>query len=627
MEYQQSSGKPASGSVVGERPAGRRALRNFSRPSVIVVLLLATSALIFGTVQWSSTPKMVATDVHGVFPAFAQTDTSSPTEWTNYLEPIVKCGPNNAASQANCPAGSASIAWYIKGGSIEVKWNLVAPTKTSTISGNSGGSPGSYVDTDTNQRVNDWWSCNGDTTNCASPPHKPVIFMIEPTSYSAPATGSINPGVPNWYACPGGSSPCVGQSATLTSTADGIITVSTGSSITFLVGTLVGSNPKNGCTVGSSDGATQCVAVSGTSTAMDGTWAICDHRTTIGSTTCQDPSSTRLSLISTAAAVSSTSGTIGNPIMDLATNYCGEGGLPVFWTNNFSSAIHDYMTHVFTVWGGTSLTGNPPPAAVVEFEPGFLHGYESLISGNNSANAGTNSCRSILNAAGYPAGEPNGANFLVGTYLTAQYQWLAGSVAGVLTNKPISVSVNFSIFGSNPDTATPMSIAKAAVANGLGINSNGLQRGNPATPSLWEAAYSFPADITVDNDAPRVFDLYAHGARGAIWQTVKFSDPTNVLNTPNGGQCGGDKTCSDAAAVGPMGLIISWAIQRGVNVLEPYMRTVECATVGLNGVPWANGFGYPGQDTLVPENYNSCENPGAGMPYDKAFIYAGQQLN
>lgn len=74
--------------------------------------------------------------------------------------------------------------------------------------------------------------------------------------------------------------------------------------------------------------------------------------------------------------------------------------------------------------------------------------------------------------------------------------------------------------------------------------------------------------------------------------------------------------------VGPMGLLLPWAVQRGVNVLEPYVRTVECVEPG-----WTNSLGYSSQDSLVRENYSNCKNPGAGMPYDKAFIYAGQQLN
>ncbi|HEV2378713.1 MAG TPA: hypothetical protein VG206_02840 [Terriglobia bacterium] len=547
-------------------------------------------------------------DPHGIFIVNVIGHSQS-SEWTPYVLPLIGgCIGSNPCA----PIGNA-----VKGASVFYAWSAVSPSGPPGVSGGcgqacTGGTPSVWSDTSQTNMAVDWDTCNG-SGNCPTAPHKKVAWELGATNYADPGAGNVNTAVPAWYSAQVG----LATIALTNQTTYGVINITTSSNIKFLVGTLVGTNPAHGCIPQSgdalfgqaSDGVTQCAQIlgeTGSYTSLNGYYAICDSRTT----GCSDPTLTSLSLYTTTTTAltdSSPTGTVSNPIMDVdnsalgtTADKCGQGGVPVFWGQNFQNAYHTYESHEFTTWANDSRVAYLRVGQGIGFENSPANG------GNVSSDTGTN-CRAVLHGAGYPDTEPSNCGSGGGcafweTYLSNQFTWLKNNVMSGVTI-PVEAALSYTLFATK-DSGAPITEAVNAVAAGLTLNSNGMRLSN--------LGYTYPHAGYCDNDSCDAFTLH-RGPNSFTWQMLGLSDPTGKVTLAT---CGSDSICKNAVNNGPITQLFGLLPALGVQRVEPYSRDVECTISGFNG----NSFGV---DSLVPNTYAACAAAG----YLETLIALGKIIN
>ena len=513
----------------------------------IVSLLVLGSVILYARPQstpFSSNFASVPTAVRGIFATFPNPHSSA--DWNPYILNLIK---DTVPGQTFTP--------LIKGAAGLVTWNQVATAGPTTL----GGTP-TYVGGDTalTTIVNDWDTCNG---GCTPAPHKQTLIQIATTSYNDPGAGVFNAGLPTWFTNR--------IATTAISRASNVITV-----------TVAGGTPFR-MFVGSLTSPAQSIQILGaTPSDLNGIWTIC----TMPTAGCSAPTNTQITATSSGANESaSVQGTVGNPSMDfdnnalsLPSDLCGNGGIPVWWSQNFINAYRDMVNHELTLWGGDSR--------IAGFKIGFGIGFENY-PGRQNGRTNSSNCRTVLEAAGYPAKGSDplpadaGGAWWVSTYLLPQITWLTGLG---LTTKPLWVPLSYTDFGPNPDTPNVVAQGVNNNAAKLSFSSEGL--------SIQDIGYFFPGQ-TCDNNSCLIFDLY-RGLRPSDWQWLHLTDPTCATDTT---------TCSMVPAM-------NFAIGRGVQLIEIYTPDAECTQSGYNGVT----YGRPAYNVFNNGSGGGCSFPWAGSP-------------
>jgi len=194
--------------------------------------------------------------------------------YSQHLVPTLICSGNNTPAGYNCTQAGAGEP-FIKGAIFYVPWNLVSSSN------------GIYDFSVPDNRAQPWIDAG-----------KLVAFDFIPTSQ-----GTSNTVTPSWYLNP---VPISSVSQT-----GGIITLNTTAPMGFFPGGVTAA-PKLE------------IQITGTGTALDGVWTVCDHSTA----GCIDPASQTIYAIGSGNDIASVStGTVGNPVY--GTTNCGSGTLPL----------------------------------------------------------------------------------------------------------------------------------------------------------------------------------------------------------------------------------------------------------------------------------------------------------
>jgi len=441
-----------------------------------------------------------------------------PLCFSQHVLPTLICSGNNTPPGPppgyHCVQAGAGEP-DVKGAIFYVPWNKVNPSN------------GNYDFSEPDNRAQPWIASG-----------KAVSYDFIPTSQ-----GSTNDVTPSWYVTP--------VSISTVSQTGGIITLQTSADMGFFPG-------------GASSALGLEIQIAGTNTPLDGIWTVCDH-TTAG---CLDPALqtiTAKGMGSDVAAVSA--GTVGNPVY--GTVNCGSGTLPIEWRPNFIKAWQLFIQQAVSHYASNNNV------AYLRFGLG--------IGGENIPNHGTSpsnnllqtACQAEMTAYGFtsvpapwpdpssPGWPPVTTEWLSYLNTMFQYEHSLGSPKHLgTTMSPIETS--------GTDTTTPDATAANAVAAGIGIGNQGLQKSDPTN-----FANNMPC---FGGDWCANFTKY----RGQVHlelQTLSVSDPTNAKD------------------VGSLTITMPFAISLGVDTLELYvddwMCTYDSSWIGNNAYPTCAGAGYP----------------------------------
>jgi hypothetical protein len=437
--------------------------------------------------------------------------------YSQHLVPTLICSGNNIPAGYNCTQAGAGEP-YIKGAIFYVPWNLVSTSN------------GGYDFTVPDARAQAWMDAG-----------KQVSFSFIPTSQE-----SSNNVTPSWYLNP--------VNVSTVSQTGGIITLQTSSTMGFFAG---------GAAAGLE------IQINGTGTALDGNgtlanpgiWLVCDHHTA----GCQDPSAQTIYAIGSGSDIVSVHhGTVGNPVY--GTVNCGSGTLPIEWRPNFIKAWQAFIEQAVAHYSSNNSV------AYLRFGLG--------IGGENIPNHGTNvaACQAEMTTFGFtssstsvPWPSPGTSQWTSGVtptwiaYLNTmlQYEHSTQSVKTIATTmSPIETS--------GTDLNTLDSTAADAVAVGIGIGNQGLQKSDPTNYAAGQPC--------LGGDWCANFVKYK-GQVPLQLQTLNYSDPT------------------DANAVGSLVNTVPFATGLGTQILELYMDdwmcTFDSSWNGNNTHSSCTAAGYP----------------------------------
>jgi hypothetical protein len=440
--------------------------------------------------------------------------------YSQHLVPTLICTGNNTPAGFSCTQQGAGEP-YIKGAIFYVRWDFVNPSN------------GGYDFTIPDNRAKPWIDSG-----------KFVSYDFIPTSQ-----GSSNNVTPSWYLTP--------VNISTVSQTGGIITLQTGADLGFFPG-------------GASAAAGLEIQITGTGTALDGNgtsanpgiWTVCDHNTA----GCLDPTTRAITAIGsgTDIALVGGKGTVGNPVY--GTVNCGSGTLPIEWRPNFIKAWQILMQQVVAHYTSNNNV------AYLRFGLG--------IGGENIPNHGTKdaACQAEMTTYGF-TGIP-GFPALWPDPTSSQWPQMASTWINYLNtmfqyehslHSPKTIATTLSpIVTSGRDTTTPDATATNAVAVGIGIGNQGLQKGDPL---------NFAAGLPcLGGDWCANFAKYK-GQVPLELQTLNYSDPTN------------------ASMVGSLTITMPFAISLGTDTLELYvddwMCTYDTSWNGNNTYSECAGAGYP----------------------------------
>jgi hypothetical protein len=441
--------------------------------------------------------------------------------YSQHLVPTLICtGAGTPAGYGCAQAGSGEP--FIEGAIFYVRWDMVNPSN------------GTYDFTVPDNRSRPW-----------SDSGKLVSFDFIPTTQ-----GSTNDVTPSWYMTP--------ASIASVSQTGGIITLQTSADMGFFPG-------------GVSAAANLEIQIAGTGTALDGNgtasnpgiWKVCDH-TTAG---CQDPTARKIYAVGAGNDIAPVStGTVGNPVYGSAGGPCGSGILPIEWRPNFQRAWQDLMQQVVAHYAHNN------GVAYLRFGLG--------IGGENIPNHGTSvaACQTLMTTFGFtslpaPWPSPGTAQWtqvpaVWTSYLTTMFQYEQ------LLNSPKAIGTTISpIETSGGDLATPDATATHAVANGIGIGNQGLQKSDPL--NVVAGVPCFGGDWCANF-------LKYRGQVPLQLQTLFYSDPTNLSPTNQ---------------TGSLVTLLPFATTQGAQILELYVDdwlcTYDSSWNGNNTYSVCNAAGYP----------------------------------
>jgi hypothetical protein len=285
--------------------------------------------------------------------------------------------------------------------------------------------------------------------------------------------------------------------------------------------------------------------------------------------------------------------------MTVCPNYTGDSGNPYYAdTQSGSGGIWNASTN-------QDLSGLP-----VSYELPFMTAYKNFIQAviTHYNLAGTTVNGVLVPQIGYirfgfsqggensPECNQFWPNFSQTTYVTnyvgPMTQWVAQQVPTMTILEDMHALGNLSSESASVYVAYPDQEAQIAVANDLGIGTNGLQQSDIT---------QFAANQPCDSDWCNMFALYSNttyaGAPITLsLQTLQWSDPTNVAQT------------GSLAAVGSFPGLIPFAKAHAANNLELYL-----ADVGL-AFDSANYQSYPHASATI--NATSYSSPYAAAIQD-----------
>jgi len=436
--------------------------------------------------------------------------------YSRHLVPTLICTGNNTPVGYNCTRAGAGEP-YVKGATFYVPWDLVSS------------SDGSYDFTIPDNRAKPWIDSG-----------KLVAYDFVPTSQ-----GSSNNVTPSWYLTP--------VNISTVSQTGGIIQLQTSADMVFFPG-------------GVSAAAGLEIQVKSTATALDGNgtsanpgiWVVCDHHTP----GCQDPTARKIFATGPGGnTVPVNRGKVGNPVYGTAN--CGSGTLPVEWRPNFIRAWQTFMRKAVAHYASNNSV------AYLRFGLG--------IGGENIPNHGTSvaACQNEMAIYGFgtaaaPWPDPS----------TTQWPQVASTWIAYLNtmfryqqslNSPKMIATTLSpIETSGGDTTTPDATAANAVAGGMGIGNQGLQKNDPTNFAAGQSCFG--------GNWCANFVKY-QGQVPLELQTLNYSDPT------------------DASIVGSLTNTLPFATSLGAQILELYVEdwlcTYDSSWSGNNTYSACSATGYP----------------------------------
>jgi len=428
--------------------------------------------------------------------------------YSQHLVPTLICSGNNTPAGYNCTQAGAGEP-FIKGAIFYVPWNLVSSSN------------GIYDFSVPDNRAQPWMDAG-----------KLVAFDFIPTSQ-----GTSNTVTPSWYLNP---VPISSVSQT-----GGIITLNTTAPMGFFPGGITAA-PKLE------------IQITGTGTALDGVWTVCDHSTA----GCIDPASQTIYAIGSGNDVASVSmGTVGNPVY--GTTNCGSGTLPLEWRPNFIKAWQAFISQVVQHYASNN--------SVAYLRFGFGIGGENIPNhGTMVAACQAEMTKYAFSSVPAPWPDPSSAQWQQVTttwvnYLNAMLQ----SERSLSSVRQFGTTMS-PIVTSGSDLVTPDAIASDAVALKVGIGSQGLQKSDPANYAAGPAC--------LGGDWCANFAKYK-GQVPLELQTLNYSDP------------------SDANVVGSLVNTVPFATGLGTQILELYvddwMCTYDSSWNGNNTYSACTAAGYP----------------------------------
>ena len=470
---------------------------------------------------------------HGMFildPPFSDGECAgSPSYcYSKHLIPTLVCTGKGTPAGYNCDAQGAGEP-YIKGAVFYTRWDFVNPAN------------GTYNFSSPDNRAKPWIAAG-----------KMVAFDFIPTS-----EGSSNPVTPSWYAKPANIS-TVSQTS-------GVIVLQTSADMAFFPG-------------GAQGAAGLEIQIKGTGTALDGNgtpanpgiWKVCDHNTT----GCQDPTAQTIYAIGAGKDVAPVhSGSVGNPLYG-TTGSCGSGMIPVEWRPNFIKAWKALMQQAVAHYGSKSHV------AYLRFGFG--------IGGENIPNHGTKvtSCQTEMTklaftnvTAPWPAPTDTRWSQVSSSWIAYVKNMLAYEQS---LNSPKIIGTTLSPIMAGPeDFSTADITASAAVADGIGIGSQGFQKSDPINYAAGKKC--------LGGDWCANFVKYS-GRVPLELQPLLYSDPT------------------DRNDVGSLAKTLPFATGLGANIFELYVDDWLCTF----------DKSWTGHNT-----YNACVSAG----YPAAMIAAAKLVN
>jgi hypothetical protein len=448
--------------------------------------------------------------------------------YTKHLVPTFICTDPDTPAGYKCAAAGAGAS-YIKGAAFHVPWKA--------ISTSNGGYDFSKVD--------GWiqpWSDSG----------KLVSFIFEPASF-----GTTNNATPDWYVQP---VPISSASQT-----GGIIQIQTLGGIGFFPG-------------GVSTAAGMQIQISGTGTTLDnsgtpanpGVWTVCDHTTT----GCQDPSAQVIYAIGSGNDIAAVHiGNVGNPVYGSANDStCTSGILPVEWGPNFIRAWQDVIAHAISHYESN------PNVAYLRFGVG-IGGQSNPTYGLSATDPRQFACQKQMTTFGFtspnvtlPWPQPGTSEWTT----DVSPDWI-GVIKNMLlyqqslnSQKPLIVTISGIQFGPD-DFDTPNQTAINAIAAGIGLGNQGLQKSDPIFFSKGQpcAGGNWCAN----------FQTYL-GQQPLELQTLSASDP-------------GNRSQTGSLAPG----LLTFSTGLGATILELYvddwMCTYDTSWNGANTYAACKAAGYP----------------------------------
>jgi hypothetical protein len=260
------------------------------------------------------------------------------------------------------------------------------------------------------------------------------------------------------------------------------------------------------------------------------------------------------------------------------TSLCSTGVGTTDCTNAATVTSHlGYIKFGFKQGGENSVVGQ-------SFWPLTNTGFSTFIaadSGTNSVAPTTPVCY-VTGTGGVLSFVENLTNILGTDLVTYAPTW--------------KVVISLHSNGSPPNNSTADCAAVYAVANNIGLGTNGLQYSDPAN----YAAVATPllADATNgDSDWPYNIDKYYLSIPGTYLQTLTTSDPTNGVDTPSGITTG---------PTGALTTIVPFARQHHVGLLEMY----PCDAIFAFAASWSSLPASGNSGSLT--NCQSMFNQGAG---------------
>jgi len=458
--------------------------------------------------------------------------------YSKHLIPALIClGPNNPPGRDgngvpyNCTQAGAGST-IVKGAIFRVNWNAVNTAN------------GTYDFSLPDREAVPWIAAG-----------KPVGFVFNPVYERN--TKSLTP---TWYSTPANISSV--------SRSGGVLTVQTSSDMDFFPGGVATAKGLE-------------IQIIGTRTALDGDgtaasngiYTVCDH-TAAG---CSDPRPRTITAISSGPNVAAVrGGTVGNPMygsQDGST--CTSGVIPIEWRPNFIRAWQNFMKAVVNYYGSN------PHISYVRFGLGVL-GQSNPTSGLSDHDPNQQACQAQMVTYGFTSVAAPWPAPTDSAWSQVQAVW-EGYINTMLQymhslHSPKTLQVTISPIQPSPiDLSTPNLTAANAVAAGIGIGNQGLQRNDPMN-------YGQGRECKGGNWCAN-FAKY-RGQVNLELQTTGVSDPNQTNDDLRGNQGRRFRgrgpgrqpgMGTNENRTGSLANILPFATERGVNILELYYEDWMCA--------------------------------------------------